>query len=68
MQLEKLILTVEADKKQLVVDMLKKLDYVNVQSREEQLEEFMRMAPRHIPLTEADIDKEFSRMREEKRK
>jgi hypothetical protein len=51
----RIILSVDKEKEQAFLEMLKLFDFVKVESKEELLRRFIRNAPKNVPLTEADI-------------
>lgn len=51
----RIILSVDKEKEQAFLEMLKLFDFVKVESKEELLRRFIRNAPKNVPLTEADV-------------
>lgn len=51
----RIILSVDKNKEKAFLEMLKLLDFVKVESKEELLRRFIQNAPQDVPLTEEDI-------------
>ncbi len=51
----RIILSVDKNKEKAFLEMLKLLDFVKVESKEELLNRFIQNAPQNVPLTEEDI-------------
>ncbi len=52
---ERIILTVDKNKKKALLAMLKLFDFVQVETPEDVLKRFIQRAPKNVPLTEVDI-------------
>jgi hypothetical protein len=52
---ERIILTVDKNKKKALIAMLKLFDFVQVETPEDVLKRFIQRAPKNVPLTEVDI-------------
>ncbi len=52
---ERIILTVDKNKKKALIAMLKLFDFVQVETPEDVLKRFIQRAPKSVPLTEVDI-------------
>ncbi len=61
--IERVTLRVVRKKKASLLKILKNLDYVEVETLDDKLNRFIKTAPKHIPLTEADIMKEVKAVR-----
>jgi hypothetical protein len=62
-----LILKVDKSKKKAFLEMLKLLDFVEVQSKKTVLQRFVKNAPKNIPLTHDDLVKEVMAHRYDKK-
>ena len=51
----RIILSVDKEKEQAFLEMLKLFDFVKVESKEELLRRFIQNAPKNVPLTEIDV-------------
>ncbi len=52
---ERIILTVDKNKKKALIAMFKLFDFVQVETPEDVLKRFIQRAPKNVPLTEVDI-------------
>lgn len=64
----RIILSVDKEKEQAFLEMLKLFDFVKVESKEDLLRRFIRNAPQNVPLTEADVVNEVMEHRYGKKK
>lgn len=53
------VIKVEKSKKEAFLEMLKWLDFVEVQSPDSVLQRFLKTAPKNVPLTYEDVVKEM---------
>ena len=53
------VIKVEKSKKEAFLEMLKWLDFVEVQSPDSVLQRFLKNAPKNVPLTYEDVVKEM---------
>ncbi len=63
---ERVTLLVSKSKKKDLLALLKAVDFVEVETREQQLDRFIENAPTEPPLTEDDIQREITAHRAEK--
>mgnify|MGYP006977284089 CR=1 FL=1 len=56
---ETLVLKIDKAKKQAFLEMLKWLDFVEVQSPDSVLQRFLKDAPKNVPLTYEDVAEEI---------
>lgn len=67
-QKEKLTLLVSKSKKKAFIDMLKLFDFVEIETLEQQLDRYIKSAPKKVPLTEKDILNEIALSRSKRKK
>lgn len=65
---EKLTLLVSKSKKKAFLEMLKLFDFVEVETLEQQLNRYIKSAPKKVPLTDKDIMNEVRLSRKNRNK
>lgn len=63
---EPITLIIRKDKKQAFLDMLKTMDFVEIDTLSNKMERYIQNAPQDIPLTDEEIDALVKEVRTEK--
>jgi hypothetical protein len=65
---ETITLTIESAKKKAFLQMIKLLDYVKVESKKDLIKQFIRNAPKSVPVSEEEINAEIKKVRRKRMK
>ncbi|NJL15662.1 MAG: hypothetical protein HC913_23445 [Microscillaceae bacterium] len=64
---EPITLIIQKDKKQAFLEMLKTMDFVEIETLSNKMERYIQNAPQDIPLTDEEIDALVKEVRTEKK-
>lgn len=65
---ERIMLRVDPAKKKAFLEMLKLFDFVEVETLEAQVKQYIKNAPTNVPLTDNDIMQEVRAVRKQKKR